>query len=170
MNASRIATAALLAAFCLTPAVAQNPPAPAPAPAPTPAPEPKPQEQEKLQQLKQRMAGRYDTLEKLRDAGKIGEAPDGEVKLVKASHGSESVDPANASKGTIVDLIAAENKDRKELYEALSKDKNLKATAAEIAKQNGLRNLKNAKPDHWIEVKGQWVQRKSVRTEQGDKK
>jgi hypothetical protein len=31
-----------------------------------------------------------------------------------------------------------------------------------VAQQNGLRNLDKAKPDHWIEVKAQWVQRKSI--------
>jgi uncharacterized protein len=160
--------AALLAALPLAPASAQNPPAPAPAPTPAPKPTPAPAPQDKRQELKESMKARYPTLEKLRDAGKIGEAPDGEAKLVKPTFGTEAADAADPRKGTIADVVAAENKDRRELYELLSKE--LKLTANEVARQNGLRNLDKAKPDHWIEVKGQWVQRKSVRTIVDDKK
>lgn len=149
MNANRHAVAALLAAFLIVPAFAQEPPKPAPAP------------QDPRVELKQRMGARYPMLEQLRDAGKIGETQLGEVKLVKASHGSEQVDAKDASKGTVTELVDAENKDRRAVYALIAKQE--KTTPAEVAKQNAMRNLEKAKPDHWIEVKGQWVQRKSVR-------
>ncbi len=149
MNATRNAVAALLAAFLTVSALAQDP---KPAPAP----------QDPKVELKQRMGARYPLLEQLRDAGKIGETQLGEVKLVKASHGSEQVDAKDASKGTVTGLVDAENKDRRAVYELIARQE--KTTATEVAKQNGLRNVDKAKPDHWIEVKGQWVQRKSVRT------
>jgi uncharacterized protein YdbL (DUF1318 family) len=119
-------------------------------------------------ELKDRMKARYPLLEQMRDAGKVGETPAGEVKLVKAAYGSDKVDPKDAAKGTVAELVDAENKDRRTLYELLAKE--LKLTPAEVAKQNGLRNLEKAKPDHWIEVKGEWVQRKTIRTVGDDKK
>lgn len=111
-------------------------------------------------ELKETMKARYPLLEKLRDSGKVGEAPNGEVKLVKAAHGTDKADPADAKSVTIADLVAAENRDRVALYELLAKD--LKTTAKEVAQQNGVRNLDKAKPDHMVEVKGEWVQRKTI--------
>lgn len=159
MNRSTMGAAALLAALCIAPLAAQDP---------APAPKQDPQAA-----LKESMRARYPLLTALRDAGKIGETRDGEAKLVKASHGAEKADAKDPSKGTVADVVAAENKDRRALYELIAKD--TKVSAAEVGRQNGLRNFKNAKPDHWIEVKGQWVQRKSVKAVEdndgtGDKK
>ena len=75
---------------------------------------------------------------------------------------TDAADAKDPGKGTVGDVVAAENKDRRALYEHLAKT--TKVSAAEVGRQNGLRNLKNAKPDHWIEVQGKWVQRKSVKT------
>jgi len=111
-------------------------------------------------ELKERMKVRYPLLEAARDAGKIGETRDGEVKLVKATYAGDPADVKDAAKGTVGELVAAENKDRQALYAVLAKE--LKLTAAEVAQQNGLRNLDKAKPDHWIEVKAQWAQRKAI--------
>lgn len=111
-------------------------------------------------ELKESMKARYPLLEKLRDSGKVGEAGNGEVKLVKATYGTEKADPADAKAGTIADVVAAENRDRLALYDLLAKE--LKLTAKEVGQQNGARNLEKAKPDHWVEVKGAWVQRKTV--------
>ena len=155
MNPSK-SRAVLFAALLAVPAIAQEPPKPAPAPAPAPAPQ-----QDPRAELKERMAGRYPLLEQLRDAGKIGETPQGEVKV--RGNGTEQADPKDAAKGTIAAFVDAENKDRRAVYELIAKQE--KTTAAEVGKQNGLRNLDKAKPDHWIEVKGQWVQRKSIRAE-----
>lgn len=111
-------------------------------------------------ELRERMKARYPLLEAARDAGKIGESRNGEVKLVKATYGGDHADAKDATKGTVSELVAAENKDRQSLYAVLAKE--LKVTALEVAQQNGLRNLDKAKPDHWIEVKAQWVQRKAI--------
>ena len=48
--------------------------------------------------------------------------------------------------------------------------KELKITAKEVGQQNGARNLDKAKPEHWVEVKGQWVQRKTVKPTRQDGK
>ena len=148
--------AVLSTASIVPPAMAQEPPKPAPAP-----------QQDQRVELKQRIAARHSLLEKFRDAGKVGETADGQVKLVKAADGTEQVDAKDAAKGTIADLVDAENKDRRAVYEIVAKEE--KTSVAEVAKQNGLSNLKRAKPEHWIEVKGQWVQRKSIRTEEKEK-
>jgi hypothetical protein len=66
-------------------------------------------------------------------------------------------------------LVAAENKDRKQLYEILAKE--LKVTAEEVGKQNGLRILDKADDDHWLKLAdGRWVQRKSIKRQEGEKK
>lgn len=138
-------------------------------PKPTPKPDPAPaaREQDPRAELKESMRARYATLSAMRDAGKIGETPAGEVKLVKAEFGTEKVDPKDAGKGTVADLVAAENKDRQRLYELLAKE--LKITPAEVGKQNGARNLDKASPDHWVEIDGKWVQRKTVKAETREK-
>jgi len=136
-------------------------------PKPEPKPAPGAQQPDPRAELRDKMKARYASLSALRDAGKVGETPAGEVKLVKAEYGAEKVDPKDASKGTVADLVAAENKDRQALYALFAKE--LKITAAEVGKQNGARNFENAKPDHWIEVDGKWAQRKDVKAETREK-
>ena len=150
MSHTNPGTLALLAILFAAPLAAQEPPTPAPTPPPTDA----------RTELKDRMKVRYPVLQKLRDAGKIGESRDGEVKVVKPGNAKELVDPQSPPL-TVGDLIAAENKDRQSLYDILAKE--LKLTAAEVARQNGLRNLDKASPLHWIEVDRQWVQRQSIK-------
>jgi uncharacterized protein YdbL (DUF1318 family) len=145
MNFSRHRMAASLALLLASPMVAQDPPAPV----------------DVRSELRDRMKARYPLLDRLRDAGKLGETGEGEAKLVQASHAGEKADPQDPAKGTVGEVMAAENVDRKALYVLLARE--LKLTAVEVARQNGLRNIDKAKPDHWIEVKGQWVQRKSVK-------
>ena len=160
MNAVTIKTgkflAVLFAALVAVPVLAQEPPKPAPPP-----------QQDPHAELKQRIQARHPALEQLRDAGKVGETETGDVKLVKASYGTEKADPSDASKGTIADVVDAENKDRRAVYDIVAKKE--KVSAADVGKQNGMSNIKKAKPDHWVEVKGQWVQRKAVSTEKKEK-
>lgn len=143
MSRSTIGAMALLAMLFAVPLAAQDPP------------------RDPRSELKERMKARYPLLEQVRDAGKLGETREGEVKLVKATPADDKVDPKDPGKGTVGQLAAAENLDRQALYVLLAKE--MKLTAAEVARQNGLRNLDKAKPEHWIETKGQWVQRKSIR-------
>ncbi|MEO6594164.1 MAG: DUF1318 domain-containing protein [Planctomycetota bacterium] len=152
MIASKLAFTALLAAFATASAAAQDPPAP----------------RDVRSELKETMKTRYPLLEQARDAGKVAETPGGEVKLVKASFAGDKVDPKDAAKGTVGELVDSENKDRRLLYELLGKE--LKLTAAAVGKQNGLRNVDKAKPEHWIEVDGKLVQRKSVVPKDPEKK
>jgi uncharacterized protein YdbL (DUF1318 family) len=152
MSHPRSGVAALLAALFALSAATQEPPAP----------------RDVRSELKDRMKARYPLLEQLRDAGKVGETRNGEIKLVKASYGGDKIDPKDAQKGTVAEVVDAENNDRHALYDVLAKE--LKLTSAEVAQQNGLRNLDKAKPDHWIEVKGQWVQRKTIRPVGQEKK
>jgi len=142
---------ALLAALFASGVAAQDPPA-----------------RDVRSELKDRMKARYPLLEQARDAGKIGETREGEVKLVKATYGSDKADAKDPAKGTVGELVEAENKDRQSLYVVLGKE--LKLTGAEVAKQNGLRNLDKAKPEHWIEVNAQWVQRKTIKAVAQEKK
>lgn len=150
MSRSTSAVVALLATLFAAPVVAQKPPA----------------QEDVLVELKARMKTRYPLLEAARDAGKIGETREGEVKLVKTTYAGDAVDPKDPRKGTFAELVAAESKDRLLLYQALAKE--LKITAAEVARQNGLRNLDKARPEHLVEIKGEWVRRKSVRTVNGN--
>jgi len=156
MNSSRSAfpasVLALLGALFASDLVAQDPPAP----------------RDVRSELKDRMKARYPLLEQARDAGKIGETREGEVKLVKATYATDKADAKDPAKGTVGELVEAENKDRQALYVVLAKE--LKLTAAEVAKQNGLRNLDKAKPEHWIEVNAQWVQRKTIKPVGQEKK
>src|SRR5262245_1140464 len=130
--------------------------APAQDPKPTP-PAPAPKKQDPRDELKDRMAARYPVVSSLRDAGKLGETPAGEVKLVKPEFGADKVDAKDASKGTVADLVAAENKDRHASYEMIAKElaaKGEKVTAGDVGRQKGAKNLEKASPDHWIEVDG----------------
>ena len=138
-------------------------PAQEPKPAP---PAPAPKKQDPRDELKERMAARYPLVSALRDAGKVGETAAGEVKLVKADFGTEKADPKDPGKGTVADLVAAENKDRHASYELIAKElvaKGEKVTPADVGKQKAARNFENASPEHWIEVDGKWVQRKTVK-------
>lgn len=156
MNPSRpgvpFAVVAVLGALFASGVAAQDPPAP----------------RDVRNELKESMKARYPLLEAARDAGKIGETREGEVKLVKATYAGDKADPKDGAKGTVGDLVVAENKDRQSLYAVLGKE--LKLTAPEVGKQNGLRNLDKAKPEHWIEVNAQWVQRKTIKPVGTEKK
>ena len=88
----------------------------------------------------------------------------GLVEVVKPATAQEKVDPANAKSATIGELLDTENKDRKALYELLAKE--LKVTADEIGKQNGIRTLDKAADKHWVKLDdGRWVQKKAIRAD-----
>ena len=82
------------------------------------------------------------------------------------THEKEKVDPSDAKSQTIGELLRAENDDRRALYKLLSKE--LKIGADEVGKQNGIRNLKKAEPNHWFQLKSSvWAQRKDIKEEGG---
>jgi len=107
--------------------------------------------QDEREELKQRFEERYPVLLKLRDAGKIGEDPEGLTQVVKPEFAKEKLDPKDPESLTVAQFLEQENKDRKALYELLAKDR--KETAAAVAKQNALRNYKKAAPEHLLLVK-----------------
>lgn len=112
-------------------------------------------------EIKERMKQRHQDLAKLRDGEKVGETWEGLVEAVKPAYAQEKVDAADQQSPTIGDLVAAENQDRKALFELLAKD--LKTTAAEIGKQNGIRSIEKAKDAHWLRLEGgKWAQKKDV--------
>jgi uncharacterized protein YdbL (DUF1318 family) len=133
------------------------------APAPAQEGEKKPPQDPRIE-LKERMKQRYPELERLRDAEKAGETYFGLIEVVNASQAKEKVDPADPKSTTIAALLEAENKDRMALFELLAAD--LKLTAGEIGKQNGVRRLEKAKDNHWFKLDdGRWVQKKAIRPE-----
>ena len=113
-------------------------------------------------ELKERMKQRDADIDRLRNAEKIGETSTGLVEVVKPAYAQEKVAPADPKSATIAELVDAENKDRRELFELLAKQEKL--TAAEIGKQNGIRHLERASDDHWLKLEdGRWVQKKTIR-------
>ena len=111
------------------------------------------------------MKARYTALETLRDAGKVGESFAGLAEVVKASDAQDKVAPKDPKSLSLGDLVSAENKDRQRLYDLLAKD--LKLTAEEVGKQNGIRILQQADDDHWFKAAdGRWVQCKNVSKEE----
>ena len=115
--------------------------------------------------IKQRMQARYEQLERLRDAGKVGENSQGLAEVVKPEFADESVDPRDRNRETIRALVSVENDDRRDLYDLLAK--HLHVTAAEVGRQNAVRLLEKADPDHWLKLEsGRWVQRKDVRKDE----
>ena len=126
--------------------------------------EPKKQAPDPRVEIKERMKLRFAELDKLRDAEKIGETHGGLVEAVKPAYAQEKVDPANKKSATISELIEAENKDRKALFDLLAKD--LKLTPDAVARQNGVRTLEKSADKHWVKLEdGRWVQKKSIRAE-----
>ncbi|MEM7205348.1 MAG: DUF1318 domain-containing protein [Planctomycetota bacterium] len=115
-----------------------------------------------LAALKASMKKRYPALERLRDAGTIGEALDGSIALYKPADADKKVDPAEPKSPTIKQFLATENRDRRALYALLAKD--LGVSAGEVGKQSGLRHLKKADPDHWIRVEPKvWRRKRDIR-------
>ena len=117
-------------------------------------------------ELKKRFEKRYPTLVKLKDAGRIGETPDGKVQVVKPEDAKRPVDPKDPKSPTVAAFLKLENDDRKALYALLAKDQ--KETAANVAKQNALRNYKKAAAEHFLLVKGKdgklrWRRKKELK-------
>jgi len=113
-------------------------------------------------ELKERMKLRHADLDRLRDGEKVGETWAGLVEVVKDSYAQEKVDPADKKSLTIAELLAAENKDRKALFELLATEQKL--TSEAVGKQNGIRTLEKAADNHWLKLEdGRWVHKKSIK-------
>ena len=104
-------------------------------------------------QLKVQFKSRDSELKDLKKRSQVGETIDGYVDAVDAG------DPAISA------FLAAENKDRRDLYQLLADEINkenpkapVKANLETIASRNALRNIEKAGPDEFLRVaKGQWI-------------
>lgn len=103
-----------------------------------------------------RMKARFPLLAEAKDAGKIGETPQGFAEAVKAEFGKEAA---------IARLLAEENADRKELYGLLAKEisarEGKEVSPAAVGELNATRIYKDAKPTDWFKSRqGTWFQKK----------
>ena len=107
-------------------------------------------------QLKEQFKSRDAELKALKKKGQVGETIDGYI---------DAVDSAAASDAAITSLLAAENKDRRDLYQLLADEINkenpkapVKATMETIASRNAIRNIEHAGPDEFLRVaKDHWI-------------
>jgi uncharacterized protein YdbL (DUF1318 family) len=142
---------AICVALCAAPAFAQEK-------------QPPQQQPDVRAQLKERMKQRAPLLDRLRVEQKVGETFEGLVEPVKASYGGEKADPRDPKSQTISEVVDAENRDRRALFEIIAKETNV--APAEVGKQNGIRNLERASAQQWFKLQdGKWVQKKDVRPE-----
>jgi uncharacterized protein YdbL (DUF1318 family) len=155
---SRIVTAVLLAPIALVlaaPAQERERPQQPQQPQTRPAPDPR-------AELRERMKQRYPVLQKLRDAGKVGETFAGLAGVVAAASAQDKADAADPRSPTVAQVVEDENQDRRALFALIAREERL--GAAEVGKQNGIRNLDKGGPEHWFQLEdGRWVQKKAIK-------
>ena len=112
-------------------------------------------------ELKARFRTRVSAIDALKDAGKIGETSEGAIAAVEPRYLAETVALPDGKRISASELIAAENRDRTELYRLLAERTG--EAPEEVAKQNAIRNYRDAKPEHYLRTKaGQWLKKKSL--------
>lgn len=111
-----------------------------------------------LDKLKERFKERYPTLDKLKDAGKVGETTRGKVEAVKA----EYLDEKAVGDTTVKAFVAAENSDRDRLYVLMAKEAG--TTVDKVVERAAKRNFSKAEGDHYLQLKsGKWVKKKDYK-------
>jgi uncharacterized protein YdbL (DUF1318 family) len=96
--------------------------------------------------IKARMKNRLPVIKELKAKGIVGEDNKGNLKFVGEKQ-------ANA------DVVAAENKDRKTVYEAIAKQQG--STAELVGKRRALQLAKKANKGEWVQdANGKWLQKK----------
>ena len=96
--------------------------------------------------IKTRIKKRLPVIKELKAEGIVGEDNKGYVQFVGA-------------KEEKADVIAAENKDRKTVYEAIAKQQG--TTAELVGKRRALQIAKKAAPGEWVQdAGGKWIQKK----------
>lgn len=119
--------------------------------------EPSPREDE----LKARFSQRYDTLQRLKNAQKVGETTDGLVAVVRDAYADERVSLPDDRSMTVRELVQAENADRRQLYRVIGNRTGEPANA--VAQQAAIRNFSRASPSHYLRLRsGSWVQKKEL--------
>lgn len=97
-------------------------------------------------EIKQRMKQRLPTIVELKNKGIIGENNLGYLEFVSGKKEKE-------------DIVAAENRDREKVYEAIAKKQ--KTTAQKVGERRAIQIAEKADPGDWLKDKnGKWYQRK----------
>ena len=106
-----------------------------------------------IEQIKARMAGRFGELRPFLDKGAIGLTADGLI-AVRDAGAVEMRDRARMNQ-----LVSAENKDRKALYQAIADANNQPSWAAQIQKTFAERWITQASKGWWYQSGGGWKQK-----------
>ena len=106
-----------------------------------------------IEQLKARMAGRFGELRLFLDKGAIGLTDDGLI-AVRDAGAAEMRDRARMNQ-----LVNAENKDRRALYQAIADANNQPSWAAQIQKTFAERWISQANKGWWYQSGGGWKQK-----------
>lgn len=111
-------------------------------------------------ELKVRFRQRRPVIQRLKDAGKLGETAVGTLSVVELSCLDESV-RLRGKPHSIRDLVDEENRDRTRLYELIAQTTG--ATAGGVATQAALRNYREAAPDHYLLTRsGTWRTKRAL--------
>ena len=103
-----------------------------------------------IEQIKARMASRFGELRPFLDSGAIGLTADGLIAVHDANAAS-LVDRARMNQ-----LVSAENKDRKALYQAIADANNQPGWAGQIQKTFAERWISQAQSGWWYQSGGAW--------------
>ena len=103
-----------------------------------------------IEQIKARMASRFGELRPFLDSGAIGLTADGLIAVHDATAASL------ADRARMNQLVSAENKDRKALYQAIADANNQPSWAGQIQKTFAERWISQAQSGWWYQSGGGW--------------
>ena len=103
-----------------------------------------------IEQIKARMASRFGELHPFLDSGAIGLTADGLIAVHDANAASL------ADRARMNQLVSAENKDRKALYQAIADANNQPGWAGQIQKTFAERWISQAQSGWWYQSGGSW--------------
>lgn len=103
-----------------------------------------------IEQIKARMASRFGELRPFLDSGAIGLTADGLIAVHDANAASM------AERARMNQLVNAENKDRKALYQAIADANNQPGWAGQIQKTFAERWISQAQSGWWYQSGGSW--------------
>ena len=106
-----------------------------------------------IEQIKARMASRFGELRPFLDSGAVGLTGDGLVAVHDANAASL------AERARMNQLVNAENKDRKALYQAIADANNQPGWAGQIQKTFAERWISQAQSGWWYQSGGSWKQK-----------
>ena len=106
-----------------------------------------------IEQIKARMASRFGELRPFLDSGAVGLTGDGLVAVHDANAASM------AERARMNQLVNAENKDRKALYQAIADANNQPGWAGQIQKTFAERWISQAQSGWWYQSGGSWKQK-----------